>query len=124
MNLLKKLEANKKAKARKEKIKIVKKFAIGTTLGAIAGVVSGVLLAPKSGKETREDISKTAKDISENVKIKSIEIKDTLDAKAQQTKENIIESKQKIASYIAEKKAVKNKEEASVEAAVEVEIRE
>ncbi|MBI2356876.1 YtxH domain-containing protein [Candidatus Dojkabacteria bacterium] len=33
-------------------------FMKGLLLGALAGVVGGVLLAPKSGKETREDLMK------------------------------------------------------------------
>lgn len=36
--------------------KQTKELVIGTTLGIVAGAIAGVLLAPKSGKETREDI--------------------------------------------------------------------
>jgi gas vesicle protein len=39
----------------------VKKFAIGATIAAAAGYVAGILTAPKSGKETREDIGRTAR---------------------------------------------------------------
>lgn len=38
----------------------VKKFAIGTFFAAIAGYVAGILTAPKSGKETRQDIKNKA----------------------------------------------------------------
>ncbi len=38
------------------------KVAAGVALGALAGAAAGVLLAPKSGKETRKDIEKFAKD--------------------------------------------------------------
>jgi gas vesicle protein len=40
--------------------KRAKKFAIGTVVAAAAGYVAGILTAPKSGKETREDIKDTA----------------------------------------------------------------
>lgn len=40
--------------------KRTKKFAIGTVVAAAAGYVAGILTAPKSGKETREDIKDTA----------------------------------------------------------------
>ncbi len=40
----------------------VKKFAIGAALTAAAGYIAGVLTAPKSGKETREDIKNKATD--------------------------------------------------------------
>jgi gas vesicle protein len=36
--------------------KSAKKFAVGALLAAAAGYVAGILTAPKSGKETREDI--------------------------------------------------------------------
>lgn len=37
-----------------------KKFAIGALIGAAAGVITGLLTAPKSGKETRKDIKDKA----------------------------------------------------------------
>lgn len=36
------------------------KIAIGAALSAVAGYIAGILTAPKSGKETREDIKKQA----------------------------------------------------------------
>lgn len=36
--------------------KATKKFAIGTIVAAAAGYITGILTAPKSGKETRQDI--------------------------------------------------------------------
>jgi len=35
------------------------KFIKGAVIGAVAGFAAGILLAPKSGKETRSDIKKT-----------------------------------------------------------------
>lgn len=36
------------------------KFALGAVLAAVAGFIAGLLTAPKSGKETREDIKDAA----------------------------------------------------------------
>lgn len=41
---------------RKDKGNTFKKIAIGSSIAAVAGYVAGVLTAPKSGKQTREDI--------------------------------------------------------------------
>ena len=40
-------------------------FLKGILVGAIAGAVTGVLLAPKSGAETREDLKKLAVDFGD-----------------------------------------------------------
>jgi gas vesicle protein len=40
--------------------KSAKKFAVGTMIAAAAGYLAGILTAPKSGKETREDIKEAA----------------------------------------------------------------
>ncbi len=45
----------------------------GTLLGLVSGAVAGLLLAPQSGKETREDIADFAVKSAETVKEKSIE---------------------------------------------------
>jgi len=42
-----------------------KSFLKGAVLGAIGGAISGILLAPKSGKQTREDIKKLAEDLGD-----------------------------------------------------------
>jgi gas vesicle protein len=40
-----------------------KKFALGALVGGLAGYLTGVLTAPKSGRETREDIANKADSI-------------------------------------------------------------
>lgn len=44
------------------------KFVVGAAIGALAGAVAGLLLAPKSGKETRKMIGDKAKDYAEKGK--------------------------------------------------------
>jgi gas vesicle protein len=60
-----------------------KKLAIGTALAGVVGYVTGILTAPKSGKETREDIADTAWDVKDNVETQlrdlSDELKDLID---------------------------------------------
>lgn len=41
------------------------KFVIGTVIGAAAGVVAGMLTAPKSGQETRADLKAKAMELRE-----------------------------------------------------------
>lgn len=47
----------------------------GAMMGAIAGMIAGVLLAPKAGKETREDISKTYNKLNSDISEKISKIK-------------------------------------------------
>lgn len=42
-------------------------FVKGTIFGALVGMVAGVLLAPKSGKETREDLKRKAQSTYQDV---------------------------------------------------------
>ena len=46
--------------AKKKNDGAVKKFALGAALTALAGYIAGILTAPKSGKETREDVKNKA----------------------------------------------------------------
>ncbi|MGL6229073.1 MAG: YtxH domain-containing protein [Culicoidibacterales bacterium] len=72
-----------------------KKFLVGAFLGAAAGAVAGLLLAPKSGKETREDLAEKAEELKtmtpEEIKEKAIEkaheFKDIAVEKAEELKE-------------------------------------
>lgn len=45
---------------REEKQQLAKKFALGAVLSAVVGYLTGLLTAPKSGKETREAIKDRA----------------------------------------------------------------
>jgi gas vesicle protein len=66
-----------------------KKLAVGAIIGAAVGVVAGILTAPKSGKETRDDLktkAKAVKDKAETAKDEMVEraegMVDTIKAKA------------------------------------------
>ena len=56
------------------------KLALGAFVGAVAGFISGVLLAPKSGKETRDEIKKDV------LKVKATAVKDAEELKSKATK--------------------------------------
>jgi gas vesicle protein len=48
-------------------------FFLAGLLGAVAGAVGGLLLAPKSGQETRQDIANLAAKISKSIKTETDE---------------------------------------------------
>jgi gas vesicle protein len=43
-----------------------RKIAIGSAVAGLAGYLAGILTAPKSGKQTRDDIAKSAVDLKED----------------------------------------------------------
>lgn len=59
-----------------------KKLALGAAIGVVAGFVTGILTAPKSGKETRQDIKKTANNVKREAEKKlkelSVELSDLI----------------------------------------------
>ncbi|MDQ5932087.1 MAG: hypothetical protein QG649_172 [Patescibacteria group bacterium] len=61
------------------------KLALGAVVGAAIGVVAGVLAAPKSGKETREDLKRKAED----VRGKTADTRDDLIFKAEEAIDDI-----------------------------------
>ena len=62
------------------------KLAIGAVFGAIAGFVGGVLLAPKSGKETRGDIKDAALKAKDTVVDEAEKAKDFAEEKVKQVR--------------------------------------
>lgn len=72
------------------------KLALGAVVGAAVGIAAGILTAPKSGKETREDVLKkvnNAKDSAalkkDDAVFKTEELIDDIRLKAQQALESI-----------------------------------
>lgn len=55
-----------------------KKLALGAVIGVVAGFVTGILTAPKSGKETRQDIKKTANNVKREAEKKLKELSSEL----------------------------------------------
>ncbi|MBE7706336.1 MAG: YtxH domain-containing protein [Cyanobacteria bacterium SIG30] len=87
-------------------------FAIGILMGVIGGVVAGVLLAPKEGKKTMEDIKTAVDDLKEKMspelektKAKALDLIETVKCKLESELNKISENKK--AKKLAE---AKNKE--------------
>ena len=60
------------------------KIALGALFGAAAGFITGVLTAPKSGKETREDIKEVAQRTKDDAVVKAGEAKEVATEKAEE----------------------------------------
>jgi len=82
-------------KKRKERDETVKTVVIAAGVGIAAGLTAGVLLAPKSGKETRAAIAKKAEKAAEMAKDAAISVKEDLLNKEEQLENNIKELTEK-----------------------------
>jgi len=81
------------------------KFFLAGLFGALAGAVGGLLLAPQSGAETREDIVKLTNEIAGKVKSRVDEtterVKDVFGKYTEEGKEKYLEIKDKVVSKVA-----------------------
>ena len=104
---IKKIPGEKTAKIKPEKIKKAKTAAAGVAAGVAAGAVGGILLAPKSGKETREDIKNASKQAVDAVSDKAAGAKAKAGDVIGAQKEKFNDSKAKdTKEYLDAKKAV------------------
>jgi gas vesicle protein len=80
--------------------------------GAVAGVVAGILLAPKSGEETRRDLKRYARRAEEEVLEKAKEARAALDETIERGKQFISEKRADVEAAVkAGKEAMKDKME-------------
>ena len=64
------------------------KLILASTVGTIVGAAAGILLAPKSGKETREDLSDKMSDLKEQLDDLTDKSKQVADDLKQSVKEH------------------------------------
>ena len=82
----------------------VGKFLAGFTIGAALGAITGILLAPKSGEETREMLSDTAKEVLEKTDEKVKDIQDKAETVVSELQKKGDEIMGNIQNFINEKK--------------------
>ena len=86
--------------------------ALAFLTGAIAGVVAGILLAPKSGEETRRELKKYARRAEEEVIERAEEARAALDEVIERGKQFVAEKKSDVEAAVkAGKDAMKEKME-------------
>lgn len=115
MKLSEKIEMKKQAKIKAEKAKKVKLAAkgaaVGAAVGVTAGAVGGVLFAPKSGKETREDIKNASAQAAAAIADKATDAKIKTEDLIGAQKEKLNASKEKVKEYLASRKSSDSDEE-------------
>lgn len=70
-------------------------FFIGAAIGAALGAVTGILFAPKSGKETRKILGKKAEEYANEGKELINKTTQQVEDKIQQTAENVAKKMKK-----------------------------
>ena len=55
-----------------------RKIALGSAIAGLAGYVTGILTAPKSGKQTRDDIAGKAEDLKDNAEGQLLDLNEEL----------------------------------------------
>ena len=116
-------------KKRIQKAKAVKTAALSAAIGVTAGAAAGVLLAPKYGKETREDIVNKSVEAKDKLVEKTKATKAAISTKVSEGKKDVSAAKEKIAEYLASKKGevlelgntVEELSDANVETEVKIE---
>lgn len=90
-----------------------KKFALGAGIAAAAGYLAGILTAPQSGKETREDIKNTAvttiREAEKQLKRLHTELNDTIAAAKEEAERLTGKAKKELDAAIEVSKDAKEK---------------
>ncbi len=106
MSILDLIEHRQKSISRRHARKTLKDTVIGAALGLTVGAVAGVLLTPKSGKETREELVNAARELPgkarEAMEKAKGQVKDTKE-KLRESKEKLQEAENKAAADLKEK---------------------
>ena len=63
------------------------RFALGAVIGAAAGIIAGILTAPKAGKETRADLRERAMELKGDASRRSQDVKQRAQETAGNAKE-------------------------------------
>ncbi len=117
------LEEIKKERERQENIEKAKQVAIGTVIGMAVGASIGILLAPKSGEETREEIlarlNKNKEELQRELKEKTEAAKEWKEKLDRNIEGSIDEVKYRMDRFKEEELAEEDKENA-----LEVEVEE
>ena len=79
---------------------IVLNFLAGLGVGALVGAVAALMLAPKSGSETREDIKNTADDLKVKADKVMHDISESSDELVKKSKEILETTKSKVQQVI------------------------
>lgn len=88
-------------KSQANSIKTLQEFAIGMGIAAVLGAIAGILLAPNSGKETREGFKKKAVGTIET-------IKNTAHNKTDFVKDSTANAVHEVCAVIEKSECVKN----------------
>jgi gas vesicle protein len=86
-----------------------KKWAIGAVLAGIGGYVAGILTAPKSGKETRQDIKEEASKLRSEAEKKLKELHTELDVVLGQAKGKAADVKSTAGKAVSAAETAKDK---------------
>lgn len=71
-------------------------FVKGLLLGSLLGIAGGILYAPKSGRETRDDLRKSTEELLENARQQYERAYETVEKLAGREKESFIEKKERL----------------------------
>lgn len=94
MSLLQKIENKRARKLKEERNKKVAIATAGVATGAIVGTISGILIAPKSGKETIQDVKEKTNENINKTKLKVEDSKAKIKEYLDKRKNNSVESEE------------------------------
>lgn len=67
-----------------------RKLAVGSAIAGVAGYLAGVLTAPKSGRQTREDIANKADDVKASAEDQLLDLNEELKSVIKSTKDKTL----------------------------------
>jgi len=99
MSIMDLIQKGKKSVNKRQAKQTLNNQVIGAAVGLTVGAVAGALLAPKSGKETREDLANTAKELPGKAK----DVLKIVKEKVEEAKEKLQETKTKVVADLEAK---------------------